>query len=142
MKHDLKSLLLFLMISLSVNIHAQQSSQATFTVKGELVDSLTNDGEPYATIRIALAKNPTQPVRLAVTSTNGKFSEKLKEAGKYLISFSSVGKNTVQRDFTLSESKPTVDLGTIMIAESTEMLKGVEVVAQKPLVKAEVDKVT
>lgn len=142
MKHDLRSLLWLIMISFSVNIHAQQSSQATFTVKGELVDSLTNDGEPYATIRIALAKNPTQPVRLAVTSTNGKFSEKLKEAGKYLISFSSVGKNTVQRDFTLSESKPTVDLGTIMIAESTEMLKGVEVVAQKPLVKAEVDKVT
>lgn len=33
-------------------------------------------------------------------------------------------------------------MGKILIAEATEMLKGVEVVAQKPLVKAEIDKVT
>lgn len=142
MKHGLWYLLFFWMASFSVTIHAQKSSQNNFVVEGVLVDSLTNEGEPYATIRIALAQNPNQPVRLAVTSDNGKFSEKLKEAGKYVISFSSVGKNTVQRDFTLSDSKPKVDLGIILIAESTEMLKGVEVVAQKPLVKAEVDKVT
>ena len=32
-------------------------------------------------------------------------------------------------------------MGKILIAEATEMLKGVEVVAPKPLVKAEIDKV-
>ena len=35
-----------------------------------------------------------------------------------------------------------MNLGRILISESTEMLKGVEIVAQKPLVKAEIDKVT
>lgn len=142
MKHGLWLMLFIWMAGFSGNIHAQKNSQNSFMVKGVLVDSLTNEGEPYATIRISLAQNPNQPVRLAVTSDNGKFSEKLKEAGKYVISFSSVGKSTVQRDFTLSEAKPMADLGTILIAESAEMLKGVEVVAQKPLVKAEVDKVT
>ncbi|MBQ8520892.1 MAG: TonB-dependent receptor, partial [Bacteroides sp.] len=121
---------------------AQTASQGTFTVKGVLVDSLTNEGEPYATIRIALSKTPSTPVRLAVTGLNGKFSERLQSPGDYIITFTSVGKNTVQREFTLSDAMKTADLGTIPMSEAAEMLKGVEVVAQKPLVKAEVDKVT
>ena len=62
--------------------------------------------------------------------------------GVYLINFTSVGKSPVQKEFSVSENHKNVDLGKILIAESTEMLKGVEVVAQKPLVKAEIDKVT
>ena len=141
MRNYFLSLLLLLVAGIPVSIHAQKS-QGAYSVKGILVDSLTNDGEPYATIRIALTENPQKPVRLAVTTDNGKFNEKLNQPGSYIISFSSVGKNTVQRNFTLTENAPNADLGTILISESTEMLKGVEVVAQKPLVKAEIDKVT
>ena len=141
MKHDILGLLIFFLASVPVGIHAQKS-QSAYSVKGVLVDSLSNEGEPYATIRISLSETPTKPVRLAVTSDNGKFNEKLESPGRYIISFSSVGKNTVQRDFTLSEQVKAVDLGRILMSEATEMLKGVEVVAQKPLVKAEMDKVT
>ena len=62
--------------------------------------------------------------------------------GTYLIHFTSVGKSPVQKEFSISANRRNVDLGKILIAEATEMLKGVEVVAQKPLVKAEIDKVT
>ena len=141
MRNYFLSLLLLLVAGIPVSIHAQKS-QGAYSVKGILVDSLTNDGEPYATIRIALTENPQKPVRLAVTADNGKFNEKLSQPGSYVISFSSVGKNSVQRNFTLTEKAPNADLGTILISESAEMLKGVEVVAQKPLVKAEIDKVT
>ena len=134
-------LLLLIIAGIPVSTHAQKS-HSSYSVKGVLVDSLSNEGEPYATIRISLSDNPTKPVRLAVTSDNGKFHEKLNSPGRYIISFSSVGKNTVQRNFTLSEQVKAIDLGTILMSEATEMLKGVEVVAQKPLVKAEVDKVT
>ena len=141
MRNYFLSLLLLLVAGIPVSIHAQKS-QGAYSVKGILVDSLTNDGEPYATIRIALTEHPQKPVRLAVTADNGKFNEKLNQPGSYVISFSSVGKNSVQRNFTLTEKAPNADLGTILISESAEMLKGVEVVAQKPLVKAEIDKVT
>lgn len=134
-------LLLLIIAGIPMSAHAQKS-QSSYSVKGVLVDSLSNEGEPYATIRISLSDNPTKPVRLAVTSDNGKFHEKLNSPGRYIISFSSVGKNTVLRNFTLSEQVKAIDLGTILMSEATEMLKGVEVVAQKPLVKAEVDKVT
>ena len=125
-------LLILLLAGIPMSIHAQDSQEA-YSVKGILADSLTNEGEPYATIRIALTDNPQNPVRMAVTADNGKFNEKLTQAGSYIITFSSVGKNTVQRQFTLTENDPHANLGTILISESTEMLKGVEVVAQKPL---------
>ena len=94
MKHDILGLLIFLLVSIPVGMHAQKS-QSSYSVKGVLVDSLSNEGEPYATIRISLSESPTKPVRLAVTSDNGKFNEKLNLPGRYIISFSSVGKNTV-----------------------------------------------
>ena len=141
MKNYFCSLLLLLLASIPMNTNAQKA-QIPYSVKGVLVDSLSKESEPYATIRISFLKNPDKPVQLAITSDNGKFNEKLKEPGNYIILFSSVGKKPVQRSFTLTEKAPTADLGTILISEATEMLKGVEVVAQKPLVKAEIDKVT
>ena len=141
MKNYFCSLLLLLLASIPMNTNAQKA-QIPYSVKGVLVDSISKESEPYATIRISFSKNPDKPVQLAITSDNGKFNEKLKEPGNYIILFSSVGKKPVQRSFTLTEKAPTADLGTILISEATEMLKSVEVVAQKPLVKAEIDKVT
>ena len=141
MKYCIYSLLFLLLAGTPMSIYAQKS-QETYSVKGFLADSLTNGGEPFATIIIALTENPQDPVRMAVTSDNGEFDEKLPQPGNYVISFSSVGRNTVQRHFTLTENAPNANLGTILISEATEMLKGVKVVAQKLLVKAEIDKVT
>lgn len=119
-----------------------QKQGGLYSVKGTLVDSLLNESEPYATVRISSAANPDEKVKLSVTDEKGRFNEKLSEPGDYVITLSSVGKNTVKRNFTLSTSNKSVDLGTIFTSEATEMLKGVEVVAQKPLVKAEIDKIT
>lgn len=143
MKHATQWMLwLCILLGVTTNLQAQKSNSQNFSVKGILVDSLTNEGEPYATIRIFTSTNTQKPVYAAVTQTNGKFNEKLKAAGEYIIQFTSVGKNLVSRTFSVSEAEPVANLGTLLISESAEMLKGVEVVAQKPLVKAEIDKVT
>ena len=130
-----------LVASLSFTAKAQKVVQGQFSVKGILLDSLSNEGELYSTIRISLKNNPAKPVKLAVTGADGRFDERLAVPGTYLIHFTSVGKAPVQKEFSISTNRKNVDLGKILIAESTEMLKGVEVVAQKPLVKAEIDKV-
>ncbi len=142
MKCNLVGFVILILTSVALTVNAQNSTTGSYSVKGVLIDSISNEGEPYATIRIALKANPDKPVKLAVTDTNGKFVEKLTQAGTFLISFTSVGKTPVQREFTLSDAQKNVNLGNILISEATEMLKGVEVVAQKPLVKAEIDKVT
>ena len=142
MKHNFLWAFILLLAGISLTVSAQKGPQGQFSVKGILVDSLSNEGEPYSTIRISLKNNPAKPVKLAVTGVDGKFSERLTVEGTYLIHFTSVGKSPVQKEFSVSATKKSVDLGKVLITEATEMLKGVEVVAQKPLVKAEIDKVT
>lgn len=141
MKHRLLLLLLFV-FTVSITGWAQNSPASSFIVKGVLLDSLTQEGEPYATIRIIKKSAPGKPVKMAVTGANGGFQEKLHvAAGDYEITISSIGKAPVIKTFTLEPSTKIVDLGTLISTESSNELKGVEIVAQKPLVKVDVDKI-
>lgn len=141
MKHRLLLLLLFVFATFATG-WAQKAVDPSFTIKGVLLDSLTQEGEPYATIRITKKNAPDKAVKMAVTGASGKFQEKLNiPAGDYVISISSIGKAPVVKDFTLKSSAKVIDLGTLYSSEANNELKGVEVVAQKPLVKVDVDKI-
>ena len=118
------------------------AQNTSFMVKAVLVDSLTMETEPYATVRIMKSSDLQNPVKLGVTDEKGRFEGKLPESGNYVLTITSIGKRPVIRNFELTNSKPQVDLGTLFMQEATEELKGIEVVAQKPLVKAEIDKIT
>src|SRR5699024_9725048 len=101
MKHRLL-LLLLLAFAISVTGQAQQTAFPSFTIKGILLDSLTQEGEPYATIKITKKNAPEKAIKMAVTGANGKFQEKLNvPAGDYVINISSIGKAPVIREFTL-----------------------------------------
>ena len=141
MKHRLLLLILFVFAT-SVAGWAQNSTAPSYTVKGVLIDSLTQEGEPYATIKIAKKNAPDKAVKMAVTVANGIFQEKLNvAAGNYIITISSIGKAPIVKEFTLKPSVKEVDLGTRISSEANNVLKVVDVVAQKPLVKVDVDKI-
>jgi hypothetical protein len=76
-----------------------------------------------------------------LTDADGAFAQEVKGKGSFEISFSSVGKEELKQSLTLS-GEATKDLGTLRIKENATMLGSVEVVAQKPLVKMEVDKMS
>ncbi len=138
-----KLLLLILLLSfLTTAGYAQQAVSSSYSIKGVLLDSLTQEGEPYATIRIVKKEAPAKALKMAVTDMKGRFQEKMSAPpGLYTLTISSIGKITVVKDFTLKPEEKTVDLGTLYTAEATNELKGVEVIAQKPLVKADIDKI-
>ena len=93
MKHRLLLLILFVFATSVAAGWAQKSTAPSYTVKGVLIDSLTQEGEPYATIKIAKKNAPDKAVKMAVTGANGKFQEKLNvAAGNYIITISSIGK--------------------------------------------------
>ena len=141
MRHRL--LLLFLLICLIPGISfAQTKASATFTVKGVLIDSVTNQGEPYATLKIVKKNAPDKPLKMAVTDNKGKFQEKIPaSAGEYVLTLSSIGRATIVKDFTYKDGEKEIDLGTLYSVEAANDLKGIEVVAQRPLVKVDVDKI-
>ena len=131
---------MFLLMNMAFCL-AQAQTKSNWGVKGVLLDSLTNVGEPYATIRIVQEKK-TEPVKLAVTDLDGKFNVDLPQAGNFAIHITSIGKKTVSRNFSVTDRQPLVDLGKLYTSEASEELEGIEVVAQKPLVKAEIDKIS
>ena len=131
---------MFLLMNMAFCL-AQAQTKSNWGVKGVLLDSLTNEGEPYATIRIVQEKK-TEPVKLAVTDLDGKFNVDLPQAGNFAIHITSIGKKTVSRNFSVTDRQPLVDLGKLYTSEASEELEGIEVVAQKPLVKAEIDKIS
>lgn len=113
-----------------------------FTVKGQVVDSLTKETIPYATLRVVSAAMPSKPVKLQATDDNGTFSLTLNAPGKYILTTQSIGKIGVDRHFTLASGHTTLDLGKIFMNDDVKNIKEVTVTAQKPLVKVEIDKLT
>ena len=76
-----------------------------------------------------------------LTDENGQFSQEVKGKGRFDIVFSSIGKEDLKKTIEL-EGKGVLNLDTLYIKENATMLKGVEIVAQKPLVKMDVDKMS
>ena len=72
-----------------------------FTVKGLVVDSITGEGEPYATVRIENAAAPGKAVKMGVTQKDGRFTLSLAAKGKYRLTVSSMGRADVVKDFAV-----------------------------------------
>ena len=138
MKIKCSLLLIMLVVSLLV---AAQNAAPTFQIKGVLLDSLTQEGEPYATIKIVKKEAPANALKMLVTDMKGKFQEKVPGTGNFVMTISSIGRNTIVKDFTVKAGEKLVDFGTLYITDASNELGQVEVVAQKPLVKADIDKI-
>lgn len=139
----MKQKLLFALLALLVVWQVSaQTGNAAFIVSGQLIDSVSLETVPYATIRIATVQNPSKPVTMLASNIDGKFSIPLKQAGRYIATFQSMGLATKEKTFDLKAGQPVLNLGKIFMSESSIHLEGVTVTAQKPLVKAEIDKIT
>ena len=125
-----------MMLMISAVVMAQKT-----TVKGVLMSKSQNESEPFATVRIFKAGKSDKPVAMFLTDENGLFSQEVKGKGKYDIVFSSVGKEDLRQTIDL-EGNGQLDLGTLYIKDNDNMLNDVVVVAQKPLVKMDVDKMS
>ena len=124
-----------ILMSLSSVVMAQT------TIKGLLMDETLGENEPFATVRVFKAGKSEKPVAMFLTDENGQFSQEIKGKGQFDIVFSSIGKEDLRKTIAL-EGKGVLNLDTLYIKENATMLKGVEIVAQKPLVKMEVDKMS
>ena len=123
MKHRLLLLILFVFTT-SVAGWAQKSTAPSYTVKGVLIDALTQEGEPYATIKIAKKNAPDKAVKMAVTGANGKFQDKLNVAAGILST------STFTKGFCATTSTPFNTLlasEEIIVPKSTSFTDGFRV---------------
>jgi hypothetical protein len=127
--------LLLLSISVPFSIMAQPKT-GNYQVKGQIVEKITGNGVPFATVII---KNDTVKVKTAqACDASGRFSIKLNTPARYTLIVSSVGYKEL--NMPLKISGPATDLGKISLEEGV-VLKEVTITAQKPLVKVDPDKI-
>lgn len=129
----LQLVLLFLLAAFGIEA-------AVYGVRGEVADS-TGTPEIYATVRIYSVKDSVKPVALGVTDDAGKFSQPLPSAGDYRLTVTAVGKRALDIPFAVTTAAPTADLGKLTIRDNANELGEVEIVAQRPLVSREIDRI-
>lgn len=116
------------------------TSAADFRVKLTATDSL-GAPEPYATVRVFTLADTVKPIVIGVTNEKGAFNNTLPKAGEYRLTLYSIGKTTVEKKFEVSPSAPVKNLGTLILYDSDNTLGELVVVATKPLVSLEVDRI-
>ncbi len=138
----MKNLLIVIFFALfAFSLSAQTGNKTeTISVKGQIVDSLSNESVPYTTIKIVNAQTPATTVKALATDESGKFQFQLNKEGEYILIAQYVGKATVNKPINL-KSGDKLDLGKILMTEKNT-LQEVVVSAIKPLVKIDLDKIT
>lgn len=123
-------------------LSAQPKSSATFAVRGQVVDSVSKESVPYATIKIETMQTPPKTIKMLATDANGKFETDL-PAGKYNLTVNSMGMLPVVKQVAIQAgTDKRIDLGQLLMQENVQLLSEVTITAQKPLVKVEIDKLT
>lgn len=132
--------LLLLLFLLLPAMAFSQSSQKVI-IKGQVVDSLTNEAISYATLRVTREDKPSILEKAAPTDDAGKFSFEMTKKGTFVLNIQYLGKELLTQTFTVGDNK-VIDLGKILLIDNQNALKEVVVSAQRPLVKVDMDKIT
>ena len=129
-----------MVIAISAIFISFSALSADFRIKGLVTDSL---GEPemYATVKVFSLTDSIKPVSTGVSNDKGIFNQSLKRAGKYRLNVYTLGKNPFNHIFEITEAKPELDFKNIILTVGDNELGTVEVVATKPLVSLEVDRI-
>ncbi|MDP4267358.1 MAG: TonB-dependent receptor [Bacteroidota bacterium] len=134
--------ILFIFIFLFPFILNAQNITAKYLVKGQVIDSVTSETLPYITCSVVLENKPDIVISRFAGDADGKFNGEIKNSGKYILIISFIGKETLKRNFFVNPEHKVVQLGKLKMSDNKQMLKSVNVVATKPLVKATIDKIT
>ncbi len=126
-----------------LTVASSASAQTAYEVTGTLLDSLTKAPDVYATVRLLTAADG-KAVRAVTTDSEGRFKLTAPAPGAYRIEAFSVGRRPVDASVCLDSLHPSADCGTLYSREADEAstLGTAEVTATKPLVRAEIDKIT
>ena len=123
---------------LSCSIFATAQVAGGYTIHGVVQDSLSQHKEPYATVRL-FRKGEIKPLVVATTDASGKFTLHYTKPGTYILQTAIIGKLPTKKELVLDADK-MVELGTILTQDAGQSLATAEVVAARPLVKSQIDR--
>ncbi|MEE1301907.1 MAG: carboxypeptidase-like regulatory domain-containing protein, partial [Bacteroidales bacterium] len=105
-------------------------------IKGDLKDKDTKENILFANVGLLKTSDSTF-VKGAISNEKGAFVIRGVKDGDYILRISYIGYKPFEKLITY---KDKLDLGTILLEKSVEILEGVEIVAQRPLYSMDGDK--
>lgn len=132
-------LLMICIFLMNIGLTKAQNPVSDGEISGKVLDE-TQKAFPYATISLLNAKDSTV-VKGTLSQDNGTFQFKSLKAGNYLIGFYVVGyKKVFKGPYGIGPEKKSHNTGSVQLSTDSKLLKGVEIVHQKPLIERQVDK--
>lgn len=133
--------ILFLFLCLIISpVFAQKQSDSRFQISGSLVDSVTQDPLPYATLSVFPAGSK-QPVDGTVTDPEGHFTVENLAPGNYtvLAEFIGYAPQTVL-NVILDKNHPVANLKQIRLRSRVKTLQNITISVQPKIVENKIDK--
>jgi len=115
-------------------------SQMSFKIKGQISDSLNLQGIPFATVTITKSADK-KVVKKFAADVDGRFETNVNIKGNYELLVNSIGLSPITKNFIIKGDNDVIDFGKILLHEANTELGTVQVIADKPLVKVDVDKI-
>ena len=133
----LSMLLLALLFMAGSRLSAQTKTNGT--VSGLVVDQQQKPLD-YATVTLLKAKDSSL-VKGTLTDSKGHYQISGISAGNYLVSVSVISyKKAFSKPFAISEGNASFTVEKLVLEAVGQQLKGVSIVAQKPLIEHQIDK--
>ncbi|WP_420571173.1 TonB-dependent receptor domain-containing protein [Kordia sp.] len=108
--------------------------QETYNVSGKLIAS---DSETAISFANAVLINDGNIVHGSSSDASGKFTISKISKGKYTLNISFLGYKTYNTEIVVTKN---LDIGTIVLQKDTEALEDITIIAKKPVLKREIDR--
>ena len=134
-----KIILTFITFFVGLYAAVAQSTTGTYTLKGSLIDSVSGKGASFVTVAV---KNANKEVlKTQLSKSDGSFSVDKLPAGKFSVTFASIEYKTKTRQVSIGSDNQLLDLGVVLVSPASNQLKDVSIVAARPLIKQEADRI-
>jgi outer membrane receptor protein involved in Fe transport len=129
-------LLTFILLLCVCCIQAE-NKPVSYLIAGQAIEQGNGNGVPFATV--TLQNDSTKVLKRISCDVNGKFTLSVNAKRKYVVILSAMGYKETRLNIDVTELK--TDVGKVKMEDGV-MMKEVAIVAQKPLVKVDPDKIT
>jgi hypothetical protein len=137
-KNTITYLLLLIILALSA-IRSAKAQTPEGQVSGMVTDSVTHKAPDFITV---ILKTGTTPIKSTITKTDGSFAFAGLKPLKYTLTLSAIGYQPKSMIADLSGGSQKISLGTILVSSQSKQLKEVAILADKPIIKQEVDRIS
>lgn len=146
-----KNYLVVLLVSLTTNCLAQMPGGMMGggntpkiydgKITGSAVDAATAKYVEFANVALYKMTDTIKPVDGTVTDEKGAFKLKDIKPGKYRVTVSFIGyKNHNTDSIVITDKKPVIELGKILMQPNSKLLKEATIVEEAPLIENQIDK--